>query len=105
MTAPVPNRSDHARRRSAAAATAVWAIACVFLAAQEPQAPPIFRTGTNIVRVDATVVDRNGDPVPSLTAEDFEIREDGVLQTISSFKFVMADGRATDDRSLPIRSQ
>jgi VWFA-related protein len=73
---------------------------------QEPQAPPaVFRAGTNIVRVDATVVDRNGNPVPSLTADDFEIREDGVVQTISSFKFVLADGRATDDLSLPIRSQ
>src|SRR6188472_4006246 len=105
MTAPVPSRLDHARRRSAAAAVAVWAIACVLLAAQEPQAPPIFRTGTNIVRVDATVVDRSGNPVPSLTADDFEIREDGVPRPISSFKFVMADGRPTDDRSLPIRSQ
>ena len=93
---------SHAWRRSAAA-VAVWAIACGLLAAQEPQAP-IFRAGTNVVRVDATVVDRNGNPVPSLTAEDFEIREDGVLQAISSFKFVQADGRATDDRSLPIRS-
>jgi len=80
-------------------------MACVLLAAQEPQAPPTFRTSTNIVRVDATVLDRDGNPVPSLTAEDFEVREDGVLQTISSFKFVVADGRATDDRSLPIRSQ
>ena len=83
-------------------------IACVFLVAQEPQAPqapPVFRTGTNIVRVDATVVDRSGNPVPSLSAEDFEIREDGVPRPISSFKFIMADGRPTDDRSLPIRSQ
>jgi VWFA-related protein len=82
-----------------------WMLACVCLAAQEPQAPPVFRAGANIVRVDATVVDGKGNPVPSLTADDFEIREDGVPQTISSFKFVMADGRATDDRSLPIRSQ
>jgi VWFA-related protein len=73
---------------------------------QAPQAPPaIFRTGTNIIRVDATVVDRDGNPVPSLTADDFEIREDGVPPAISSFKFVLADGRPTDDLSLPIRSQ
>lgn len=108
MTGPAANRMDNPRRRIAAACVAAWAMAGVLVVAQEPQAPqapPIFRTGTNIVRVDATVVDRNGNPVPSLTAEDFEIREDGVLQTISSFKFVMADGRTTDDRSLPIRSQ
>ena len=104
MIGPPASRTGHARRRTAATAAA-WAIACVLLAAQEPQQPPTFRTSTNVVRVDATVLDRNGNPVPSLTAEDFEIREDGVLQTISSFKFVVADGRATDDRSLPIRSQ
>jgi VWFA-related protein len=79
-------------------------LAGAFVIAQEPQAP-IFRANTNIIRVDATVVDGRGNPVPSLTADDFEIREDGVLQTISSFKFVIADGRPTDDRSLPIRSQ
>ena len=81
-------------------------IASLLVVAQEPQAPPpVFRAGTNIVRVDATVVDRSGNPVPSLTAGDFEIREDGVPRTISSFKFVLADGRTTDDRSLPIRNQ
>jgi VWFA-related protein len=104
MTGAGANRMESARRRSAATIVG-WVAACVLLVAQEPQAPPTFRTTTNIVRVDATVLDRNGDPVPSLTAEDFEIREDGVLQTISSFRFVRADGRATDDRSLPIRSQ
>src|SRR5262249_52482799 len=91
--------------RGNAAAVVVWAMAGVLLVAQEPQAPPVFRAGTNIVRVDATVVDRDGNPVSNLTASDFEIREDGVLQTISSFKFVMADGRSVDDRSLPIRNQ
>ncbi len=104
MTDRSANRTDYTRRCGAATA-AVSVIACVLLVAQEPQAPPVFRTGTNIVRVDATVVDRSGNPVPSLTADDFEIREDGVLRPISSFKFILADGRPTDDRSLPIRSQ
>jgi VWFA-related protein len=83
----------------------VCAIAYALLVAQEPQAPPVFRAGTQLVRVDATVLDRDGNPVPSLKADDFEIREDGILQTISSFRFVNADGRTADDRSLPIRSQ
>jgi VWFA-related protein len=104
MTERTANRTDHTRRRGAAIVAASL-IACVLLVAQEPQAPPVFRAGTNIVRVDATVVDRSGNPVPSLTADDFEIREDGVPQPISSFKFILADGKTTDDRSLPIRSQ
>jgi VWFA-related protein len=100
-----PGNLSHQSKGRAVAASALWLIASLLAVAQEPQAPPVFRTGTNIVRVDATVVDRNGNPASSLTAEDFEIREDGVRQTISSFKFVMADGRTTDDRSLPIRNQ
>jgi VWFA-related protein len=73
--------------------------------AQESQPQTPFRTGTNIVRVDATVIDRQGNPVPSLTADDFEVREDGRVQPITSFKFISADGQPTDDRSLAIRSQ
>jgi VWFA-related protein len=68
-----------------------------------PSQQPI-RTGTNVVRVDVTVVDRRGNPVTALTAEDFEVREDGQPQTITAFKLVEANGQPTDDLSLPIRS-
>src|SRR5262249_27711775 len=84
-------------------------------AGQNPQTPPAqgpqqrqptFRTGANLVRVDVTVLDRHGDPVPALEAEDFEVEEDGVLQSIQSFKFIEATGRPgeSDDLSLAIRS-
>jgi len=65
---------------------------------------PTFRTGANIVRVDVTVLDRRGQPVPALKAEDFVIEEDGVPQKVTSLKFVEANGQPTDDLSLPIRS-
>jgi VWFA-related protein len=69
------------------------------------QQPPVFRAGTNQVRVDVTVIDRKGDPVTNLTREDFEVREDGIPQTIDTIKLVEASGEApTDDTSLPIRS-
>jgi VWFA-related protein len=69
------------------------------------QGPPPFRSGTNVIRVDATVIDRSGRAVTSLTADDFEVREDGVLRPISSFTFLSNSGEPSDDRSLPIRSQ
>ena len=70
------------------------------------QRPPVFRGGTNQVRVDVTVLNRKGDPVTDLTREDFEIREDGIVQDIANLKLIEATGAAPDDdTSLPIRSQ
>jgi VWFA-related protein len=70
----------------------------------DEQRPPVFRTGTELVRVDVSVIDRSGMPVRTLTADDFELRENGELQEITSFRLVEATGEPTDDLSLPIRS-
>lgn len=70
-----------------------------------PQQPPVFRTGTDLIRVDVTVIDRRGNPVTTLSADDFEVRDNGQPQTISSFKLIEANGQPPDnDMSLPIRS-
>jgi VWFA-related protein len=50
------------------------------------------------------VLDRRGNPVPALKADDFLIEEDGVSQKVSSLKFIEANGQPDDDFSLPIRS-
>jgi VWFA-related protein len=42
-----------------------------------------FRAGVEAVRVDVLVVD-GGKPVAGLTADDFELRDNGVVQTIES---------------------
>ncbi len=80
--------------------------ALAMLSAQQPPQPPTFRAEANLVRVDVTVVDRHGEPVTTLNADDFAVAEDGAPQAIQSFKFVSADGRppAGNDDSLPIRS-
>ena len=101
-----PPRGSHLRSGRAAPATAALIAAAVFegLAGQSQQ-PPRFRSGTNVVRIDATVIDNSGRPVTSLGADDFEVREDGVLQPLTSFQLLSNTGQPSDDRSLPIRSQ
>ena len=44
-----------------------------------------FRTSVELINVTATVTDSQGRFVPGLKAEDFEVYEDGKLQTISQF--------------------
>jgi VWFA-related protein len=94
--------------RGAAIGATLTLLTAAAYARQSPQTPqpPTFRAEANLVRVDVAVVDRHGEPVTDLTAEDFAVEEDGAAQTIQSFKFVSADGRRTagDDVSLPIRS-
>ncbi len=51
------------------------------------QAPKVFRSGLNLVSVDVIVRDKSGTVVRGLTAADFEMREDGRPQEISSFSF------------------
>jgi VWFA-related protein len=48
---------------------------------------PVFRSAVNLVLVDVVVRDRNGAVVRGLTANDFELLENGVKQDILSFAF------------------
>jgi VWFA-related protein len=66
---------------------------------------PVFRTGINFVRVDAIVTDRQGNPIADLTANDFEVLEDGKPQTIESFRFVKVDGSQPVETRGPIRTR
>lgn len=52
--------------------------------AQEPPTPT-FKAEVEYVEVDALVTDRDGKFVPNLTKDDFQVFEDGKLQTISNF--------------------
>jgi VWFA-related protein len=47
-----------------------------------------FRVEVNYVEVDAFVSDAEGRPVTTLTADDFEVYEDGRRQQVSSFSIV-----------------
>jgi Ca-activated chloride channel homolog len=46
---------------------------------------PTFRAETDLVSLGVTVTDRRGEFLSNLTADDFEIVEDGVRQTVTQF--------------------
>jgi len=52
----------------------------------------VIRVRSNEVRLDIVVKDKKGRPVKDLTANDFEVLEDGVTQKIASFRFVNREG-------------
>lgn len=72
---------------------------------QEPQ-PPIFRARVELVRVDVSVMGDDGKAVEDLTAEDFEIEEDGLPQKVETVQFIRLNGQVPPDRreSIEIRS-
>ena len=67
------------------------AAAGVTLAAQQPT----FRSGVDLVTVDAAVHDADGRPVSSLTAEDFRLEVDGRPRAIATVQFVSLDTSET----------
>ena len=71
----------------------------VFAPKKAPAAPPpekklerinpnevfTLSTATNVVNVDVTVLDKNGNPIPTLGRKNFKVLDDGVPQTVSNF--------------------
>ena len=76
--------------RGPATALAV-ALAGTLLSAQQPPPPPQdpstfrFRTGVELINVNATVTDRSGRFVPGLTREDFRVFDDEQVQAVTHF--------------------
>ncbi|HET9372419.1 MAG TPA: hypothetical protein VFO19_19285, partial [Vicinamibacterales bacterium] len=50
-----------------------------------------FKSRTELVTVDATVLDRNGTPAPGLAAEDFEVEINGRRQPVQTVAFLRVD--------------
>jgi len=63
-----------------------------------PLPPLTAHVDVQVVNVDVTVTDRDGQPVTDLTKADFELFEDGALQKISNF-YVVRDSAVGDGAS------
>jgi Ca-activated chloride channel family protein len=55
-----------------------------------------YKTGIDVAGFTVTVLNRGGEPVADLKVEDFEVREDGVAQTVSYFS------AGTGDEAVPL---
>jgi VWFA-related protein len=76
-------------------------VAAVAASAQAPapQTPqPTFRTGVDLLSVDATVVDREGRQVTDLTPADFVVEVDGDARPVVSAEYV----KLVDDTPVPV---
>ncbi|HEY9285719.1 MAG TPA: VWA domain-containing protein, partial [Pyrinomonadaceae bacterium] len=56
----------------------------------------VVRITTNLVQVDAVVTDKDGKQVTGLTADDFEVEENGRPQKITNFSYISAGAPAAD---------
>lgn len=54
----------------------------------KPGGEDVVKITTTLIQVDATVLDKKGQPVKGLTADDFEVYENGKKQPITNFSFV-----------------
>jgi VWFA-related protein len=66
-----------------------WTLAALLcLVAPAATQQPTFKVSVNVVDVDVTVKDEQGNFVTGLTADDFEVFEDGKPQTIQTFSYI-----------------
>src|SRR5512139_1517921 len=74
------------------------------LSAQTPDSPsstPKYRVSVDLVEVDAVVTDKKGNHVAGLTADDFQVFEDGKQQKITHFSWVDDKPTAPQDEISP----
>src|SRR4029079_11198930 len=61
-----------------------------------PGSEDVVKISTNLIQIDVSVTDSKGKVIPGLTAEDFEIYENGQKQKITNFSFVSNEKSAPE---------
>jgi VWFA-related protein len=65
--------------------------ACALAAMAALQSQPTFRTGVELIRIDVSVLDKEGKPVTGLQPEDFLVTIDGAARRVSFATFYGPD--------------
>ena len=71
--------------------------------AQQAQPPQTFRSGVDLILIEATVLDKDGKPISDLQAKDFSIKIAGKTRTVAAAEYIPA-GRAAATASAPAMS-
>src|SRR5688572_28130038 len=80
---------QHMKRSRPTIRVSGWTLAALLcLVAPASTQQPTFKVSVNVVDVDVTVKDAQGNFVTGLTADDFEVFEDGKPQTIQTFSYI-----------------
>lgn len=88
-------------------------VACATALAGTVAARQVFKSGTDLVLLNVTVTDSAGHLVTGLTQENFQVYEDGVLQTVTNFSkdplpialSILLDSSTSMDRKLPVAQE
>ena len=72
------------RRSAVCLAAALSIVATPLLPAAQQDRPP-FRSNTRLIEVSVVVTDRDGKPAPGLTADDFQVFDNGKPQKVELF--------------------
>src|SRR6202162_6711192 len=83
--------------RSALARLLAVVLACASVASQDSGSTYTFKAETELVLVNVTVRDKNGNPVRDLKREDFTVLEDNKPQKVISFDLENTDAAVTGD--------
>jgi len=63
----------------------------------------VVKISTSLIQVDATVLDKDGKIVKGLTADDFEIYENGKPQKITNFSFIELQPAKSNTTTEPVK--
>jgi Ca-activated chloride channel family protein len=93
--------------------SALAAAACAAVLTGPAAARQVFKSGTDLVLLNVTATDSAGHLVTGLTQEDFQVYEDGVLQTVSNFSrdplpialSIALDSSTSMERKLPVAQE
>lgn len=89
------------RRRVGLGMLVIASIAASAAPSAQRQAPT-FRSGVELIEVDATVIDGDGNPIPDLRAADFSVTVDGEPRAVVQAQFISL--RAPEESSHPADS-